>query len=270
MRSRPHPVPDARATHAARLARLERRVRRLQGAAAALAGTLLVTLLVAMRARSAETAGAPAADVLRVRGLVVEDAEGRPRVVLGAPVGELPGRRRADASTGLLVLDEDGDDRLSVGSPTIAPQVAGRLYERVAAGTGLVVNDDKGNERAGFGHLANGRVVLGLDHERGEGVVLFIDSDNGYQGLLVNGPSGEGSTQRLFLGTSVEGGQASGGVLVLNNEDASRHTMVAGQGRANLPTVVVHKDGEPARDLAAPQQQTPAPGAKAPVPDEPR
>ncbi|MDX1624649.1 MAG: hypothetical protein R3199_11805 [Gemmatimonadota bacterium] len=89
-------------------------------------------------------------DVLRVKGLVVEDEEGRPRIVLGAPVARVEGRRRTDPSVGLLVLDENGVDRVSVGAPTTAPRAGGRVHERIGDAAGIEINDEAGNERAGF------------------------------------------------------------------------------------------------------------------------
>lgn len=237
------PAPGTSAL-AMRLELLERRVARARHLGGALFLALVVALLPAMRVASPREDG-----LLHVRGLVVEDEQGRPRVVLGAPISTLAGRERIDPSMGLLLLDEDGRDLLSLGAPNIDPQVGGRVVPRRFPGTGLVINDGDGNERAGFSRLADGSVVLGLDHDHGEGIALFINPTAGYQGLVVNGPTGEGDRQRLFLGTSLDGDRASGGVLVLNNEDASRHTMILGQGPDQLPAWQLYSGGEVAWDL---------------------
>lgn len=256
-RAEPSPIPGAAALET-RLALLERRVARGRRLGAALSLALLVALLPAMRVASGDEDG-----LLHVRGVVVEDALGRPRVVLGAPISKLAGRERSDPSLGLLLLDEHGRDLLSLGAPNIDPRVGGRVVPRRSPGTGLVINDGDGNERAGFSRLADGSVVLGLDHDQGEGIALFINPSSGYQGLVVNGPTGEGDRQRLFLGTSLDGDRASGGVLVLNNEDASRHSMFLGQGADRLPAWQLYSGGEVVRDLAtqaAPQAVPQAPG----------
>lgn len=54
--------------------------------------------------------------VLRARGLIIEDSQGRPRLVLGAPFPRVPGRKRQDPPTQAMVfLDEQGFDRLTFG-----------------------------------------------------------------------------------------------------------------------------------------------------------
>lgn len=155
----------------------------------------------ALCALSLGAAQDPGVEVLRVRGLIVEDDAGRPRIVLGAPVAELRGRLRSDPAVGLLVLDENGVDRVSVGSPTPAPQAGGVVGERVGDATGIEINDPAGNERAGFGWLEGGRVVLGIDYpDGGEAVTVFTNPDWGFSGIQVLG-RGEGDRQRVFIGT---------------------------------------------------------------------
>src|SRR5262245_23536477 len=151
-----------------RLDHLERRLRRTRAAL----GGLLVLALGAGAARQAGEA--KAAQVLRVRGLVVEDAQGRPRLLLGAPVPKVDARRRKDDMTGMRLLAEDGADRVAIGAPTPAPQIGGKVGERIADATGIEVMDLQGNERGGFGFLDDGRVVLGLDYPGREAVSLFV------------------------------------------------------------------------------------------------
>ena len=71
--------------------------------------------------------------VIRARTLVIEDQEGRDRVVLGAPVPDIKGGGR------------------------VSPSV------------GLVINDAEGLERFGVGLQANGRMVMGFDAPAGTG-----------------------------------------------------------------------------------------------------
>ena len=97
----------------------------------------------------------------------------------------------------------------------------GKVGKRISPATGLQINDKNGNERSGYGMLENGRVVLGLDHETGEGVMLFILPDLGYSGFLVNGISGE-NRQRIFLGVDVN--KEDSGMLVLNDRSGTRHS----------------------------------------------
>lgn len=177
-------------------------------------------------------------DVLRVRGLIVEDEAGRPRVVLGAPLAELEGRIRTDPTVGLVVLDERGVDRVSVGSPTTAPQSGGVVRERVGDASGIEVNDENGNERAGFGYLEGGRVVLGIDYADGaEAVTLFTNPDWGFSGLQVSG-RGEGDRQRVFIGTKYDGADA--GMINLDAPDGRWMSLILDEGG---PKWLVRPDG---------------------------
>lgn len=179
---------------------LERRLRRTRAALAAL-GVLAIG--AAWQAGAAES---KTGQVLRVRGLVVEDASGRPRILLGAPVPEMKERRRKDDMTGLLLLGEDGADRVALGAPTPSPQSDGKVGERIAEAAGLQIMDHQGNERGGFGYLDNGRVVLGLDYPGREAVALFVMPE-GYAGILVSSDN--------------DGGHERGGIVVDNKKGSA-------------------------------------------------
>ena len=66
---------------------------------------------------------------------------------------------------GIVVLDEQGRERIHIGSPVPDP-AEGR---RIAPSTGLVINDSAGAERFGLGLFPNGRVVMGFDAPPGTG-----------------------------------------------------------------------------------------------------
>src|SRR5437879_12565477 len=58
-------------------------------------------------------------EILRVRGLVIEAAEGPPRALLGAPFPRVPGRKRPDGGSDAPVcLDAGGFDRLFIAAGT--------------------------------------------------------------------------------------------------------------------------------------------------------
>jgi len=65
--------------------------------------------------------------ILRVKGLIVEDAEGRERILIGAPVPVVSGRKRRDGAVGLLVLGENGADRIAIGAPYPDRRARGRF-----------------------------------------------------------------------------------------------------------------------------------------------
>lgn len=54
-------------------------------------------------------------EVLRVRGLIVEDAVGRERIVIGAPVPDGKDGRRSSASVGVVINDTAGFERFGLG-----------------------------------------------------------------------------------------------------------------------------------------------------------
>ncbi|MCZ0933627.1 MAG: hypothetical protein OXJ54_00435 [Gemmatimonadetes bacterium] len=199
---------------------MTRTIRWLQGYAA-----LMTVALVVLFVRG----GAAMDDVIRARGLIIEDATGRERILLGAPVPEAADRVRTDEArvrevwgprfpdaymdfyqdyshetNGMLILSEDGFDRLVVGDPVPDPNIG----RRSAPTTGMVINDVEGFERTGYGlSPVDGRynVGLGLDTDRiEEGLVLLLE-DDGLNGVLVGtGPD------RIFLGSAPRGTRVDG------------------------------------------------------------
>lgn len=237
-------MPNAHTQAERRIEQLETHVRVLRRTVGLLAVVVLATAAMAFtRAQS---------DVIRVRGIVVEDAAGRERILIGAPIPEARNRVRTDSARvvqtwatrfpdpdaymgyyadyrhsvhGILVLDEHGFDRLAIGDSTPDPNIG----RRIGPATGIQINDEAGFERSGYGLLTVGgrnRVVLGLDSDRGtEGVTLSL-VDGSHMGLSVYGPGGSlgflGSAPaghtRVGLPDSVFG-------LVLRSGDRVRHVL---------------------------------------------
>lgn len=198
--------------------RLTRSIRWLQ----AYAALITVALAVLFFRSGTETAG-----VLRVRGLIIEDDAGRERILIGAPIPEAANRFRTDtarvrevwgprfspaeeymrwyqdynhSTNGILILSEDGFDRIALGDPKPDPNIG----KRIGPSTGMVINDAEGFERMGYGLLdidGTYRVTLGLDSNRStEGLVLFLDDLTGEVGVSV-GDRGD----RIFLGKASAG-----------------------------------------------------------------
>lgn len=93
----------------------------------------------------------------------------------GAPVPAVNGRKRHDDTIGLIVLGENGADRLALAAPTPEPQIHGVIGKRIGGQAGFVVDDENGNERGGMGVLDNdGRVTLGLDYPNGESETITL------------------------------------------------------------------------------------------------
>ena len=181
----------------AEIARLRRQLRLQQTILSVMGVGFVVLTVAAWQSTDPE--------VIRARGFVVEDAEGRARVVLGAPM-ELPGREAAQSGAGIAVLSETGQVRVAMGSPTPAPRIDGRLVERTAGSSGLVFTDGDGNERGGLGAFADGRANMCLDYGRGvkEAVCMFVFPNDQYAGITVNGHPQHGY-ERANLIVSADG-----------------------------------------------------------------
>jgi len=238
---------------------LRREIARTRAAlAACVAGALALVLSGMSNAAPVE------GDVLRVRGLIVEDAEGRARVLIGAPVPHAAERVRTDREKvvaawseryggnldwyfqdvnndafGMLVLDENGHDRIVIGSPTPDPMSGARIEPS----HGIQFNDEEGVEVGGMGYFEERRMTgLGLDNPKGEGLYLLA-AENGTSGVIVKDHD-EG--RRLFLGLAQQGsglgpGDAKhlGGSIV----DAKGAWWVLGPDAGFAPTQSPEEDG---------------------------
>lgn len=227
----------------ARLRRLEQQVVRQRRAGVLLltAGIILVGVMAAGRPallRGAAQDAAAEDQVLRARGLVIVDEAGRERILIGAPIPDADNRVRTDMARvediwgprfprayidefyptyrhrmhGMLVLDENGFDRIALGDSVPDPNIG----QRVGPASGVLINDAEGFERSGYALLdvdSVYRVVLGLDGDDGrEGVVLSLH-DGGPRGLTISGDAS------IFLGTAPEStyvarGEAFSGLLM--------------------------------------------------------
>jgi hypothetical protein len=203
---------------------LERQILQLK----AFVGVLVAVLVIGLTYTGLPVVQAQSADrILRARGIVIEDEAGRARILIGAPIPAASNRVRTDekrvrelwagrypnpdqymgfykdyrhATNGVLILDENGFDRVVVGDPVPDPNIGKRL----GPSTGIVINDESGSERSGYGLLkvdGKNRVVLGLDSARGtEGLTLSL-FDEGSVGLAVR------DQQRLVYVGSAPAGQ---------------------------------------------------------------
>lgn len=161
--------------------------------------------------------------IIKARGIIVVDEQGRERVLIGAPIPQAKNRVFTDktraqaawndkipekfakqywdnfdklqkASIGMLVLDENGFDRVAIGDD-LPDANTGR---RIGKATGLTIHNEKGYERAGFGMIKVGdrtQVGLGMDDEHGEALNLFSAKGLGV-GIRIND-----SKNQLVFGT---------------------------------------------------------------------
>ncbi|NID14505.1 hypothetical protein [Luteibacter yeojuensis] len=155
-----------------RMSRLERRCNRLM-----IACTLLVALLLALGFLHID-AERTTDGILHVHGLVVEDAQGRGRILLGAPFPDVPNRMRHDAGTmAMLFLDEQGHDRLTIGQ-ALPPQIQGRVpenFHRIGEAVGVFLHNTVGDERGGMSWLSNGRGAISFDYPDRDAIGMYVD-----------------------------------------------------------------------------------------------
>jgi hypothetical protein len=162
-------------------------------------------------------------EVIKTRGIIIVDAEGNERILIGSPIPMTKNRVRTNLEkvkemwgsnfppqymewyknyrhevNGILFLDNQGFDRLAIGENLPDPNIG----KRIGTATGMIINDEKGFERSGYSLIdikGEKRMVLGLDRPGGtEGVLLSILED-GTAGLDVNNKDNS-----LFLGSAPE------------------------------------------------------------------
>ncbi len=161
------------------------------------------------------------AKIIKTKGIIVVDEQGRERVLIGAPIPQTENRVLTNktkalaawknkipenhpywnnfydlhtAGVGMIVLDENGYDRVAVGDHLPDANTG----KRIGSATGITIHNEKGFERAGFGTIktADGmRVGLGMDDEHGEALNLFVAKGFG-AGLRIND-----SKNQLLFGT---------------------------------------------------------------------
>ena len=171
-------------------------------------GAFVAVSLIAWFAIAAQAARDPKPpDILRVRGLIIEDEAGLPRILLGAPLPRVKERKRSDPATGIVLLGEDGADRLQLGAVG-GPLMGGKLNPRQSPAVGLMVNDPSGDERAGFGVFANGQAGWGLDYpSQREAIIAAVIPESGFAGIMIAADK-ENSGERVLLMTT-GGGETS-------------------------------------------------------------
>lgn len=191
-----------------RVRRLERKLHVVKALCVALFAALLA---LAASSFAGRVKAAEDAKVLRLKGLIIEDSEGRARILLGAPLPEVQERSRKDATgADLVFMDEQGHDRFRVGETL--PPVPG--FHRIGSAYGATILDTQGNERGGIGFLSNGknvnRAIIALDRPYNPSVSAdawgaIVDDATGFAGSYYLYPPGKDHDQiGISIGTAGE------------------------------------------------------------------
>jgi hypothetical protein len=91
--------------------------------------------------------------VLRARGLIIVDEQGRDRIVIGSPIPDTKDGKRINPAHGMAILDPNGYERFGVGLMDNGQMGMGFDAPR---GTG----DDRNTERLHFVADANGGAMI--------------------------------------------------------------------------------------------------------------
>lgn len=168
-------------------------------------------------------------DIIRAKGIVIEDAKGKDRILIGAPIPQSKDRIRTDtvkvrkymankvhsdvdeymkwyknykhSANGIVFMNEEGFDRVLVGENLADPNVGVRMFEN----SGILWNDKYGMEKGGAGvnttKDGKARPAIGLDDDSGEAMHLVCLED-GSKALIISDENGS-----LRIGTSKKSGE---------------------------------------------------------------
>lgn len=195
--------------------------------------------------------------VLRTRGIVIVDDKGNERILIGAPFPFSRNRIRTDFEkskaawgsrfggqfdwyktnptitndgAGILIMDEKGHDRLSIGAPAPSSWIG-----RIAPVTGITINDEEGSERGGFGLIKGGkydRMVLGLDHATGYEGATIAAFEDGSTALSFSDPDNTGRVKLVNdkgMLSQREGIPANMSGLILKDAKGKTKTLLNGE-----------------------------------------
>ncbi len=138
----------------------------------------------------------------------VKDQHGRDRILISSNITKSKSRLRQDSLSGILILDESGNDRVVLGASPFIKTNQNDIVKRASKGPyGIVFNDENGVEKGGMGYYSDkGLSAFGLDGVSGEGIVMFVPKEdlNGQKvGILINDPQKGG--QLFYLGANTNG-----------------------------------------------------------------
>lgn len=208
------------------LARLEKVEKQHKNLKSISFGSILILLLAVIYLANTQSDRSP---LIRTQGIIIEDENGKDRILIGAPIPYSKERVRTDtamvrkhwasrifpndpdrymgyykdyynATNGMVIMNEDGFDRVLLGDKLADPNTGKRLFEAA----GITWNTKEGFELGGAGvntaEDGTARSVIGLDGSEGEAVHL-VALEDGTKALIIGGKDG-----RLMIGMANEKG----------------------------------------------------------------
>ncbi|MEL1242635.1 hypothetical protein AAEO56_00060 [Flavobacterium sp. DGU11] len=139
-------------------------------------------------------------EIIRTKGIIIEDNQGKPFIIMGNPLPQDKLRKRKDPLGGLVFLDDKGTDRLFIGKDGKL-QMGGELVDRNSEGWSYIINDTVGDERGGFGFSdEEDRIGLGLDYGGKDGLeAIYLNASQEGAYILVNANVAKGVRDRIVL-----------------------------------------------------------------------
>lgn len=207
---------------------------------------IAVLLLAALAATTLRRHTDTNSKVIRTQGVVIVDAQGHDRILIGAPTPTSANRtRKDDASDGIIFLGTTGADRLAIGQMP-APHIGGKTYPRLGNGDnyGMTLYDTTGNERGGMGFMGMGRAVIGLDRATPpyDAIGMMVDDKEDFAGLMINYGDPKAQDAAIELGND------------------PNHTYIKINSKDGQPRALLNFDGknQPAWQFNDAEPETPA------------
>jgi len=153
--------------------------------------------------------------IIRTKGIVIVDEQGRDRILIGSPIPASKDRvfgnkeksfaawkdnltmkaywdnydKLQTRPNGIMVLNKEGFDITGIGEDMPDPNIG----KRIGKTNGFFINDNRGWERGGFGTIVRDgveQVGLGLDSSKGkEGINMMVLDDKSNAIFLNDGKS---------------------------------------------------------------------------------
>lgn len=140
-------------------------------------------------------------EILYTKGIVIQDANGIPRMAMGFPIVN-ENRKRKDTLNGLVFMDEKGMDRIHLGKHGKL-FLGGKYEDRLNDGWSIFFNDSKGEERSGYGFSDDDNSVgLGMDYGGefgGEAIYLYAAPNIAFLTINADLQKNKGIRDRIVL-----------------------------------------------------------------------
>jgi hypothetical protein len=200
---------------------------------------ILMFIILAYQYISVQQKNTISVEMVRTRGLVIQDQKGNDVILMGYPIPYSEARKRTDPVDGFLMVDKNGTDRLFMGKAG-ALQVNGELFNRIDQGWGFMVNDSRGNERGHFSMLDSlNSIILGMDYPTGEGIMVVAQPDNAF--IVINADTSGTARERIILRHEMNGTEEN--FIKIGNEQSKGRVIIRASDMEDPSLIYRKMDG---------------------------